>query len=101
VGVRVELDADAPATLAALTGLAGIGDLDAHPVQSGAGLAIEYTTREPRRVNPVVVTRLVNAGAKVVTVTTAARPLEQIYAEAVAGPSVGEDGLAAIGSDGR
>jgi hypothetical protein len=64
-------------------------------------MAIQYTTREPRRVNPVVVARLVNAGAKVVTVTTAARPLEQVYAEAVAGSSVGEARPAAIGSDGR
>ena len=53
-------------------------------------MAIEYITREPRRVNPVVVARLVNPGARVVTVTTAARPLEQVYADVVAGPSVGE-----------
>jgi ABC-2 type transport system ATP-binding protein len=99
VGVRVELDADSPDALASLADIAGVDKLGSHPADGGAGMAIEYTTREPRRVNPVVVARLVHAGAKVVTVTTAARPLQQVYAEAVAGSSVGEDGLTTIGRD--
>ncbi len=101
VGVRVELDAALPAALAALAGVAGIDDLGSHPVESGAAIAITYTTREPRRVNPVVVVRLVESGAKVVTVTTSVRPLEQVYAEAVAGTSVGEIRLPTIERDGR
>jgi ABC-2 type transport system ATP-binding protein len=101
VGVRVEIDDGSPAALAALAGVAGVDDLGGHPAESGAGMAITYTTREPRRVNPVVMERLVNAGARVVTVTTAARPLEQVYAEAVAGSSVEGARPATIGSNGR
>ena len=101
VGVRVDLDADASAALAALEGLAGVNDLGGHPVERGAAMAIEYTTREPRRVNPVVVARLVNAGARIVAVTTSVRPLEQVYAEAVAGALVSEARLATVGGNGR
>jgi len=101
VGVRVELDDDSPAALAALAGLAGVDDLDGQPTESGSGMAIEYTTREPRRVSPVVVARLVDAGARVVTVTTATPPLEQIYADVVDGLSVGKARPATIGSGGR
>jgi ABC-2 type transport system ATP-binding protein len=101
VGVRIELDADMPSALAALSGVAGVDDLSGHPAEHGSVTAVTYTTRDPRQVNPAVVARLVNAGARIVTVTTAARSLEQVYAEAVAGSSAGDARLATIGSNGR
>jgi ABC-2 type transport system ATP-binding protein len=101
VPVRVDLDAESPAALTALAGLPGVDHLGGHPAERGAGMEITYVTREPRRVNPVVVARLVDVGARVVTVTTAVPPLEQIYAELVAGPSVEGAPPATIGRESR
>jgi ABC-2 type transport system ATP-binding protein len=44
---------------------------------------LEYRTPEPRRVNPLVLARLVGAGAQVVSVTCTTRTLEDVYAQAV------------------
>jgi ABC-2 type transport system ATP-binding protein len=101
VGVRVELDSDSPTALDMLAGMSGINDLGGYPAESGSGMTIGYTTREPRQVNPVVIARLVDGGARIVTVTTAVRSLEQVYAAAVGGASVGEDRPTTVGSDGR
>jgi hypothetical protein len=101
VRVRIELDTNCPAALAALTGLAGVEELGGHPAASGAGMVIEYTTSEPHRVNPVVVARLVDTGARVVTVTAAAPPLEEVYAQVVADPAVRKTLPGTIRSDGR
>ncbi|MGE3271939.1 MAG: ABC transporter ATP-binding protein [Chloroflexota bacterium] len=97
VGVRVELDTDAPSALRALADVAGLDNLGSRPATNGAGMAIEYATREPRQVNPVVVARLVDAGARVITVTTATPSLEQVYADVVAGPSARKPWPAVIG----
>ncbi len=99
--VRIELDADCPAALAALAGLAGLDDLGGGPTAGRAGMAIEYATREPRRVNPTVVARLVDVGARVVSVIAAAPPLEEVYAEVVGGSTAGETPPATIGGHGR
>jgi hypothetical protein len=64
-------------------------------------MTIQYASREPRRVNPEVVARLVAAGARVVTVTAAAPSLEDVYARVVGGSTVEEAQPAAIGRDGR
>jgi ABC-2 type transport system ATP-binding protein len=101
VRVRIELAAECPAGLAALVGLAGVHDLGRQPLAGDAGMAIEYTTREPRRVNPAVVARLVGAGASLITVTTAIPRLEEVYAEVVTGSAAEETTPTTIGSDGR
>ena len=44
---------------------------------------LEYRTAEPRRVNPLVLARLVGVGAQVVSVTCTTRTLEDVYAQAV------------------
>jgi ABC-2 type transport system ATP-binding protein len=44
---------------------------------------LEYRTPESRRVNPLVLARLVGAGAQVVSVTCTTRTLEDVYAQAV------------------
>jgi ABC-2 type transport system ATP-binding protein len=80
--VRIELAAAlaAPAIFSGLDHLATpLGGVSASPALT----AIEYRTPEPRRVNPLVLTRLVGAGAQVVSVTCTTRTLEDVYAQAV------------------
>jgi ABC-2 type transport system ATP-binding protein len=52
---------------------------------------LEYRTPEPRRVNPLVLSRLVGVGAQLVSVTCTTRTLEDVYAQAI-----GEEDHAAI-----
>jgi ABC-2 type transport system ATP-binding protein len=85
VHVRVELAADCPGASAALDGLDGLSILAGGRTADGEGAVIEYTTRDPRQVNPAAVERLVGAGARVVTVTATSRSLEEVYAEVVGG----------------
>jgi ABC-2 type transport system ATP-binding protein len=81
--VQVELAAALPAPPDLFRGLEPL----ATPVGGaapGTDIALlEYRTAEPRRVNPLVLARLVGVGAQVVSVTCTTRTLEDVYAQAV------------------
>ena len=47
---------------------------------------LRYRTSQPRGVNPLVIQRLVEAGAHIVSVTTDTRTLEDVYAEIMTAP---------------
>jgi ABC-2 type transport system ATP-binding protein len=82
--VRVTLaepSASAQAALAAVEGvLLAAG-------ASPAGDVLEYRTERPREVNPRVIERLVASGARIVSVSSETRTLEDVYAAAVGGDS--------------
>lgn len=74
---RLELATTDPASviagrvgLAAIPGMAGI-EFD--------GSVLRYRTREPRRVNPELLRRLMAAGADVITLAPEGQPLEDVY----------------------
>jgi ABC-2 type transport system ATP-binding protein len=98
VRVRVELAAPGPAVVPLLDGLAGVMTPRLVPATNGGSAMLEYHTAEPRSVNPLVVARLVAAGAGVVAMGWEARPLEDVYAVAVGG---GGEPAAQQGGDGR
>ena len=84
--VRVELAAPHPATTEVL---AGIPELIPESPIDPAAASFAYRTPRPRETNPQVISRLAAAGAAIVTVTSATRTLEDVYAEALAdGPEV-------------
>ena len=56
-----------------------------------------YRTARPQEVNPQVVERLVTAGARIVSVSSETRSLEDVYAAAVGSPS--ETGLTSSGAE--
>ena len=70
-----------------LDGIAGLAELrypdDGH--LSGAAPVLSYCTAQPRVVNPLVLARLVAAGAPILSVTCVAPTLEDVYARAIAG----------------
>ena len=89
--VRVEFAA-APANLAgAFRGLENVallvGDLPFAPDDT----SLVFRTSEPRRINPLVLARLISAGAQIVSVTCTTRTLEDVYAQAV-----GEEAVAPV-----
>lgn len=62
-------------------------------VSTGAVITVEatdsvvrYRTSQPRRVNPLVIQRLVETGAQIVSVTTETRTLEDVYADIMTAP---------------
>lgn len=67
---------------------AGRGQHDANGTQpSPAENVLEFRTAQPREVNPLVLRRLITAGAQVVSVTCETPTLEDVYASAmVTGP---------------
>jgi ABC-2 type transport system ATP-binding protein len=67
--------------------LAGIEGLAPAPADAADALVIQYHTPDPRRVNPVVLARLIGAGAQVVSVTSQTRSLEDVYADALGAPA--------------
>jgi ABC-2 type transport system ATP-binding protein len=72
--------AQGQATLAAIAG--------ALPVEGAqAADMLMYRTARPQEVNPQVIERLVEAGARIVTVSSETRSLEDVYAAAVGSPS--------------
>jgi ABC-2 type transport system ATP-binding protein len=72
--------AQGQATLAAIVG--------ALPVEGAqAADMLMYRTARPQEVNPQVIERLVEAGARIVTVSSETRSLEDVYAAAVGSPS--------------
>ncbi len=84
--VHVALAGPSPAAREALAAVAGIAELSV----DHAGLT--YCTDAPQVVNPQAVSRLVAAGAQVVSITCQAASLEDVYALAVTGePAAAED----------
>jgi ABC-2 type transport system ATP-binding protein len=91
--VRVELAAPCPPALEMLRTVPGVDGPSAPEWQAGDGNPTElaYSTHEPTAVNPVVVDRLVGLGARIVSITSHAPSLEDVYASAVTGEG-GRDG---------
>ncbi len=52
-------------------------------VTQSPGFILEYQTPHPKIINPQVLTRLITAGAQIVTVTCETRSLEDVYASAM------------------
>jgi ABC-2 type transport system ATP-binding protein len=52
-------------------------------VTPSTGIVLEYQTPQPKITNPLVLSRLVMAGAQIVTVTCETRSLEDVYASAM------------------
>ncbi len=48
--------------------------------------SLRYRTPQPRIVNPVVIQRLVESGARIVSVTSETRTLEDVYADIMTAP---------------
>ncbi|HEX3272501.1 MAG TPA: ABC transporter ATP-binding protein [Ktedonobacterales bacterium] len=71
------------------------GTLPAEGAQAADTLM--YRTARPQEVNPQVVERLVTAGARIVTVSSETRSLEDVYAAAVGSPQ--ETGLTSSGAE--
>ncbi len=86
--VRIELTAPFPAAQAALGDIDGTSHLAlcSEPGAEGSTI-LEYATPHPRRVNPLVLARLIAAGAQVVSVTCTTRTLEDVYLGVVGGES--------------
>jgi ABC-2 type transport system ATP-binding protein len=84
--VEVLLAAPCPTALATLASIDGIEapqtlGRDSAGVESAV---LTYRTRHPSQVNPVALERLIQDGARIVSVTCATRSLEDVYASAVA-----------------
>ena len=89
--VRIVFAAPCPAAPVVLAGIGGVvaPALVAAPEDAGA-TAVEYRTPCPGEANPVALARLVAAGARVVSVTCAARPLEDAYVAVMAARAEGK-----------
>ena len=81
--VRVQLAEPSAATLDALRGVPGVREL----AWSGdpPGTVVEFRTDSPAQTNPDAIARLVAAGARIVTVTSQTRTLEDVYADVMSG----------------
>jgi ABC-2 type transport system ATP-binding protein len=91
--VRITLAEPFAQGQATLAGVAGA--LPAEGAQTGDTLM--YRTARPQEVNPQVIERLVAAGARIVTVSSETRSLEDVYAAAVGSPR--ETGLTSSGAE--
>jgi ABC-2 type transport system ATP-binding protein len=91
--VRITLAEPFARGQAMLTEIAGT--LPAEGAQAADTLM--YRTARPQEVNPQVVERLVTAGARIVTVSSETRSLEDVYAAAVGSPQ--ETGLTSSGAE--
>jgi ABC-2 type transport system ATP-binding protein len=88
--VQIEVAAPFPFTLDELRGIEGIIEpqLSALPPSAHDGSRtpfLEYRTAHPRTVNPRVLTRLSQAGAQIVSVTSEHATLEDVYTSAMNG----------------
>jgi ABC-2 type transport system ATP-binding protein len=90
--VLIELVGECPLPLETLATIEGIhnplfrekkatGSLSS--VTQSTGFMLEYQTPQPKLVNPQVLSRLITAGAQVVTVTCETRSLEDVYISAM------------------
>jgi ABC-2 type transport system ATP-binding protein len=92
--VMIEFADTSPLGLAALETIEGVNtphfrehgatDSESSAAQPGA-LLLEYHTPRPKVVNPQVLSRLIAAGAQVVSVTSETSSLEDVYASAMNG----------------
>jgi ABC-2 type transport system ATP-binding protein len=85
--VRIELAEPLPMAYALLAGIENLAPAPADATDAADTLVIQYHTPNPRRVNPVVLARLVGAGAQVVSVASQTRSLEDVYADALGAPA--------------
>jgi ABC-2 type transport system ATP-binding protein len=84
--VRVEFAAPCPEARTALRAIPGVLGLDGAPEateRETESTRLVYRTSDPTTVNPLVVARLVALGAPIVTITSAMRSLEDVYADAM------------------
>jgi ABC-2 type transport system ATP-binding protein len=81
--VEVRLAAACPSGLAILSGVD-----DVRETKLEGNLRLMYRTRRPEVSNPQVITRLVAAGAEIVSVSTTSASLEDVFAAAVSPESV-------------
>jgi ABC-2 type transport system ATP-binding protein len=89
--VRVEFAQPCPLTLETLQAIQGINtphfiDQSRHTSSSDGHHqppALSYSTAQPKRVNPQVMTRLIMAGAQVISVVCETLSLEDVYATAM------------------
>jgi ABC-2 type transport system ATP-binding protein len=85
--VRIELAEPLPTASTLLAGIEGLASAPAEAGDAADALVIQYHTPNPRRVNPVVLARLVGAGAQIVSVASQTRSLEDVYADALSAPA--------------
>jgi ABC-2 type transport system ATP-binding protein len=92
VVVRIDFSDACPLPLEALQTISyvyspqfvnGNGRKPASEVTTQAGQVIEYRTPHPRTVNPQVLSRLITAGAQIISVTCETSTLEDVYASAM------------------
>jgi ABC-2 type transport system ATP-binding protein len=83
--VRIEFAGDFPFALDALQRIEGLIEpqLGASTYDDGHTQFLEYQTRQPRSVNPHVLTLLIQAGAQIVSVTSEHSTLEDVYTSAM------------------
>ena len=84
--VQISFAAPCPPALAILWTIPGVESPQASGPGSEELTSVEYRTRDPAGVNPRAIDQLIAAGARIVSVTCAARLLEDVYAAAVAAP---------------
>lgn len=98
--VRIELAEPCPAAAAAVAHLPGVeAPTLVEGVDAGsAASALDYRTARPREVNPIVIERLVAAGARVITVSAELRSLEDVYALALGADHGQGDARTSVGS---
>jgi ABC-2 type transport system ATP-binding protein len=90
--VRVELAAPHPGALAALRVVDGVRA----PTETGDGASVlTYSTADPTHVNPVVIARLVAAGALVVSLSYEHLSLEDVYVAAMGAQASQDEPVAA------
>jgi hypothetical protein len=84
--VQITLAQPCPAALEALRALDGVtaSTLLTDGPEGAALPSLVYRTHRPTEINPRVIELLVAGGARIVSVTCAARSLEDVYAAAVA-----------------
>ncbi len=70
-------------TLLAIEGVSSPRFVGNPSAPDGTGLALEYRTSQPEQINPLVLTRLINVGALVVSLSYDHSTLEDVYASAV------------------
>ena len=111
--VQIEFVGACPLPLEALTAIDGIhnphlqekkatGSLSTTTQTQSPGTILEYHTPQPKITNPQILSRLVMAGAQIVTVTCETRSLEDVYATAMGdiGTSLADDRQQAMGDVG-
>ena len=109
--VQIEFVDACPLPLEVLTAIDGIHNLHLREkkttgplstVTQSPGFILEYQTPQPKITNPQMLSRLIMAGAQIVTVTCETRSLEDVYASAMehTGTSLADARQQAVGDVG-